>query len=112
MARFVKGQSGNPGGRPNHRPWRDAINMALKRGDDSLQRIADKIVAMALEGDMHAIREIADRLDGKALQMTQVDASVEVVDDPHDIAMGRLKEIAERLGLALIAKAADAEEAS
>lgn len=74
MARFQKGQSGNPGGRPKERPWRDAIQRAIARAaaegsnKQLLDEIADKVTQMALEGDIHAMREIGDRLEGKPAQ--------------------------------------------
>ena len=33
-----------------------------------LRKIADRLVANAIAGDMRAIKEVADRLDGKAPQ--------------------------------------------
>lgn len=69
---FEKGRSGNPGGRPKEKPWRDAINRAIKRhanGDlQALDRAADMLVLAAIEGKMDAMKEIGDRLDGKAVQ--------------------------------------------
>jgi hypothetical protein len=69
---FAKGQSGNPGGRSNEKIWRDALRMALKEAtSDGMPRIralAEKTVSLALEGDMQAIKEIGDRMDGKPAQ--------------------------------------------
>lgn len=66
---FEKGQTGNPGGRPKEKPWRDALNMALKDQDGlALRRIAEKTVAFAEAGEQWAVKEIADRMDGKAVQ--------------------------------------------
>lgn len=33
-----------------------------------LEHLADKVVDLALDGDMSAVKEIADRLDGKPAQ--------------------------------------------
>lgn len=101
---FTKGTSGNPGGRPKYKPWKEAIEMALKRGDNTIHRIADKIVQMAVDGDIQAMREIAERIEGKVPQNTTIETSIDPVDDPHDIAIARLKQIANQLGLMLIAK--------
>ena len=74
---FEKGQSGNPGGRPKDKPFADALRMELKvAGDDhrKLRKIARALIAKAEDGDLAAIREIADRLDGKvvpAVDMTE-----------------------------------------
>lgn len=71
---WAKGQSGNPKGRGKHKPWRDALERALKRRDEgkeigsTLERIADTVVGKALEGDKDAYKEIAERHDGKVPQ--------------------------------------------
>lgn len=52
--------------------WRDAVRLAALRktaGDvRALDRLADKLIDLALEGDVAALKEIGDRLDGKAAQ--------------------------------------------
>ena len=45
----------------------------------SLRRIADRLLDKGEEGDLQSIREIADRLDGKAAQ------ALEVGDVPLDL---------------------------
>jgi hypothetical protein len=70
---FKPGQSGNPGGRGREKPYRDALRRALARAEvegkpHSLDRIADAHLAKALSGDVSAVRELADRLDGKVPQ--------------------------------------------
>lgn len=76
---FAKGQSGNPGGRGSDKPWREALRRALARKagkgkgvDQSLELVADKVVELALSGDVSCIKEIGDRLDGKAHQSSTV----------------------------------------
>jgi hypothetical protein len=60
------------GGKPAQ-PMRDALGAELARaGDDGeghnmLQLIARRLAAKALEGDLGAIREIFDRIDGKTV---------------------------------------------
>lgn len=57
------------------RPMREALAAELRReGDDGdgrkagiLQLIARKLAAKALDGDLAAIREIFDRMDGKPI---------------------------------------------
>lgn len=71
---FEKGQSGNPGGRPKDKPFRDALRQELAAlGDDdprTLRRLARKLLESASGGDnsLAAIKEVADRLDGKPAQ--------------------------------------------
>lgn len=51
------------------KPWSAAIRKAILANDGKqLRAIADKVVAKAVEGDMQAIKEIGERLDGKAVQ--------------------------------------------
>lgn len=62
--------SGAPKGNSNAvkgKMWSDAVRKAIKQGK-KLDKIAEKLIGMALEGDMQAIKEIGDRLDGKATQ--------------------------------------------
>jgi len=68
---FKPGQSGNPNGRPKSKPFKEAIQRALaEAGDDkaSLQAVATALVGKAMLGDVPAIKEVADRLDGKVPQ--------------------------------------------
>lgn len=51
--------------------------MARKAGkgkgvDQSLELVADKVVELALSGDIQCIKEIGDRIDGKAHQSSTV----------------------------------------
>ena len=54
---------------PTPRLWRDALRVELARADGptgtALERIARIVVHNALNGDAFAMREIAERLDGK-----------------------------------------------
>jgi Family of unknown function (DUF5681) len=79
---FQKGQSGNPGGRARERAFANAIRAEVAKvdpntGRERLLEIARKTVEMAIAGDMSAIREIGDRLDGKPAQA--LDMHTEVV---------------------------------
>jgi hypothetical protein len=65
----------NPSSRGQQRdkPFRDALRaeIAAAQGDDdfkSLRRIARELLKSAGRGDVQAIREVADRLDGKVPQ--------------------------------------------
>lgn len=70
---FVKGKSGNPGGRSSEKIWRDAILKAVRErnepnGPQRLEQVAKALVNAAADGDVPAMREIGDRLDGKVPQ--------------------------------------------
>lgn len=45
-----------------------AINEATEQGGTKLRAVADALVTKAMGGDVAAIKEIADRLDGKSTQ--------------------------------------------
>jgi hypothetical protein len=60
---------GRPIGSSNRqKPFNDALRIALRGDPLRLRRIADKLATLAEGGDLGAIREVADRLDGKPLQ--------------------------------------------
>ena len=62
-----------PAGGKSAQPMRDALDAEVARAADDgeghkidvLQLIARKLAAKALEGDLGAIKEIFDRMDGK-----------------------------------------------
>lgn len=59
--------------------FEEAIRKALARAhgsvDDGLQVLASKLVAAAENGDQWALREVADRIDGKPSQA--IEAAIE-----------------------------------
>ncbi len=61
------GQPGNTNSEKG-RKWRDAINKALAQDKGALERVAKKLIAKAEEGDVSAIKEFGDRIDGKVVQ--------------------------------------------
>lgn len=78
-------KSGNPGGpgRPKKLPLTDASREKLSSlvpedplGRTYAQLIVDKLCTMAVAGDIAAIKELADRSEGKAVQrIEQADAT-------------------------------------
>lgn len=51
------------------KPFADAINRAIAQDDGKrLREIAEKLLTMAADGEIAAIKELADRTDGKAIQ--------------------------------------------
>lgn len=72
---FQPGVSGNPGGRPKRKVWTEAIKEAIEEIDqiDPQQRpriklLAQALVAAGLAGEVQALREIGDRVEGKVPQ--------------------------------------------
>ena len=60
--------------RPKGKPWRDAIRRAVnKRTEEgkSIDRLAWALLRKAYDGDVVALKEIGDRLDGKAAQINE-----------------------------------------
>lgn len=68
--RGVGGPHGNKKSCKANRLWRSTIERALAQDADPnrLRRIAEALIAKAEEGDLGAIKELGDRLDGKAAQ--------------------------------------------
>ena len=55
----------------SRKPFRDALRLEITAaGEDSkaLRDVAAKLLEMARSGDMQAIKELADRVDGKVAQ--------------------------------------------
>ena len=78
---------GNTNSNRNNRLWGDTIRRAIIQGDaNKLRKIADKLLEMAEQGDMQAIKELGDRLDGKPNQSieqkTEVSGTLEVSTRP------------------------------
>jgi len=70
----VGGQPGNTNATKG-KPWRDAIDNALKKRDKSrvggklaLDELAEKLLSLCDEGDLAALKEMADRIEGKPAQ--------------------------------------------
>ena len=60
---------GNKNGAKENRLWGEAIRRAVTQRDgETLRALADKLIEKAAEGDVPALRELGDRLDGKPHQ--------------------------------------------
>ena len=73
--------AGRPKGSPNKdRPFREALRLEL--GGDANQRklrkIARGLIDKAGEGDVAAIKQIADRLDGKPAQAVEMNGGLTI----------------------------------
>lgn len=65
-----KGASGPPlGSRNAARPriWSDAVRRAVLQGK-KLDKLAERLIEAAESGDMQALKEIGDRIEGKVTQ--------------------------------------------
>jgi hypothetical protein len=74
---FEPGNSGNPKGQIRAKEFaqnlRIAVAEAHAKGGTKLRALADKLVEEGLSGNVHALKEIADRLDGRVPQAITVD---------------------------------------
>jgi hypothetical protein len=86
----VKGRSGT--NKNKDKPWTEALRMTVFREDATgrrrLMAIAEQCAAAAEAGDMQAIKEIGDRLDGKPAQT--IDANINDKREPTDWSRGDL----------------------
>ncbi len=73
--------AGAPLGNQNARKgksWLDALKAEIAIDDGArLQKAACQLLNKAAEGDLAAIKELADRLDGKAVQANTLTAQLE-----------------------------------
>jgi hypothetical protein len=87
---------GRPIGSMNRqKPFNDALLMTLRGNPLALRRISAKLVEKAEEDDLAAIREIADRLDGKpvpAIDLRDVPITKLTNAELHFIAAGGLED--------------------
>ena len=74
--------------------WADAVRVAVNDHVDgdlkkpkALRQLAANLVKMALEGDMAAVKEIGDRLDGKPATQADVTSNGETISFPSEIIL-------------------------
>jgi len=99
---------GRPIGSVNReKPFADALRIALRSRPLALRRVADQLLDKAEQGNLAYIRELIDRLEGKAVQMIDrgdVPPDIEQLSDAEldFIATGGLyrSEIQEKMLLA------------
>jgi hypothetical protein len=77
-SRFRAGQSGNPGGRPKHKPLTDELVRLLKaKPDGSAQTnarlVAEKLIANARAGDVPSARLLFEYVEGKPVQPVEIE---------------------------------------
>ena len=76
---FKTGRIANPTGINRKKPWADAVRIVMNEDDPETQKprlllLAERLFAEAMAGDMVAIKEIGDRLDGKPARAVIGDA--------------------------------------
>ncbi|MDB5531621.1 MAG: hypothetical protein JWR51_4724 [Devosia sp.] len=84
---------------------RIAISEAHAEGGTKLRAVADALVTKAITGDVPAIKEIADRLDGKVPQAVVGDDNEDPISLRHELDADRFVKSLQ----SLVARA-DAEE--
>jgi len=59
--------------------WNDALRRAIVQDDGlRLRKAAEKLLDKAADGEAWAVKEIADRLDGKAAQDVKLEADINI----------------------------------
>lgn len=104
---FAPGASGNPGGRPKGsislvKILREKLEeIAPGQKKTYAERLVDKLLttALSLNGDLRAIQDVIDRVDGKAVQSvitTKVDPNVILDKLDNDFDPGELEALEEQ----------------
>lgn len=82
------------GGKGQDKIWSDAVRRAVKRARDGkgrkkLEILADSLVDKGINGDVSAMREVGDRLDGRSTQAVNLkhdvtDKFAEILKHVHE----------------------------
>lgn len=83
---MANGTVGAPAGNQNAakgRIWKAAIQRALSKRArcdqvEALDALAEKLLTLAEQGDLGALKELGDRLEGKAVQAVEADVKAEI----------------------------------
>jgi len=102
---WPKGVSGNPGGRPKKKLITDELERLLQQetpdtpGKTWATSIAESLLRQAVKGDVRAISELANRVEGKPLQAVNLDvnSSSEIDTMTDEELEQRLTELWEKL---------------
>jgi len=87
----VGGQPGNTNSSKNNRLWANTIRRAVVQDDaNRLRRIAEALLDKAADGDISAIKELGDRLDGKSVSTTEL-SGIDGSDLPLGITVKYVK---------------------
>lgn len=102
---WPKGVSGNPGGRPKKKLISDELERLLQEeapggtGKTWASVIAESLLRQAAKGDVRAISELVNRVEGKPLQAVNLDvnSSSEIDSMTDEELRQRLTELWEEL---------------
>jgi hypothetical protein len=95
---WPKGVSGNPGGRPKKKLITDELERLLEQeapeanGKSWATVIAEALLNQARRGDVRAIAELANRIEGKPLQPVELSG-----DDDLDMLAERMEKARKRV---------------
>ncbi len=83
---FKKGQSGNPKGRPPRDwTWSGLLEEAMEEQDETGESykkiIVRKVRTLGTKGDMVAIKEMFNRMDGMPNQPTEIEGAINIIID-------------------------------
>lgn len=95
MKRNVGAQPGNVNAMKNKR-WADAIHKVCT--DKELEHLAKVLVEDGKKGNMAAIKEIGDRLDGRPQQSIQSEST------SYKVVVGARDQITEQLGAEMVSE--------
>ena len=76
------GQIGNQNAKKGKLFYNELRKALVQQDQLNLRRIADKLVEKAIDGEPWAVKEIMDRVDGKAIQATEISGT-----DGEDLKM-------------------------
>jgi hypothetical protein len=79
----AKRSAGAPKGNKNGtkgRVWSEALRMELALDRKYIRKLARALLDKASEGDVSALKELGDRLEGKAVQNIEADISHNVIE--------------------------------
>jgi hypothetical protein len=87
----AEANKGNKNSSKNNRIWGNIIRkLAIQEDYKRIHAIAEKLYEKAQEGDLGAIKEIGDRIDGKAIATTEL-SGVDGKDLPISIGLDFVK---------------------
>jgi hypothetical protein len=90
---FQPGQVANPEGRRKEKLWHATLHRACVQDDGNrVRKAVEQLLDLAAAGEQWAIKELADRLDGRPAQMIvgdadeplQVNQIIRTIVDPTD----------------------------